>query len=50
MLAEVIQIKPLKPVVSESCKWHSAFESIAASNFKVACAWQRMVWRAIWGL
>lgn len=50
MLAEVIQIKPLKPVVSESCKWHSAFESIAASNLKIACAWQRMVWRAMWGL
>lgn len=50
MLAEVIQIKPLKPVVSESCKWHYAIESIAASNLKIACAWQRMLWRAVWGM
>lgn len=47
-LAEVIPIKPQRPAVSEACRWHEAFESIATSNLKIISAWQRMLWRAFW--
>lgn len=47
-LAEVIPLKPQRPAVSEACRWHEAIESVTASNLKIMCAWQRMVWRAFW--
>lgn len=48
MLAKVIPL-PVKPAVSESCRWHEAAESITASNLKILCAWQRMLFRFYWG-
>jgi len=46
----VLQLRPQRPAVAEACRWHEATESIAASNLKILCAWQRMLWRAWWGL
>lgn len=48
MQLNVIPIRPQQPAVSDACRWNEAIESIAESNFRVLCAWQRMVWRAIW--
>lgn len=42
--------KPAQPAVSQACRWHEATESVAASNLRILCAWQRMVLRAMWGL
>jgi len=50
MLAPVIPIRPQQPAVAQSLRWHEAIESVTASNIKIACAWQRMLWRAWWGL
>lgn len=50
MLSNVVTLHPAKPAVSESCRWHEAFESIAAGNLKIMCAWQRMLWRFYWGV
>ncbi len=50
MLCKVIPIKPQQPAVSEACRWHEAVESITASNLKIISAWQRMVFRSIWGI
>lgn len=50
MQLNVVPIRPPQPAVSEACRWHEAIESIAASNFRVICAWQRMVLRSIWGV
>lgn len=48
MLAKVIPL-PVQPAVFESCRWHEATESITASNLKIMCAWQRMLFRFWWG-
>jgi hypothetical protein len=50
MLSNVIRINPQQPAVAEACHWHEAFESVTQSNIKIACAWQRMLWRFAWGL
>lgn len=50
MLSNVVRLRPHQPAVSEACRWHEAVESVTASNLKIACAWQRMVWRFWWGL
>lgn len=50
MLAQVVPIRPQRPAVSQACRWHEVVESVAASNFRVICAWQRMLWRAFWGV
>lgn len=49
MLAKVIPF-PIKPAVSESCRWHEAGESITTSNLKIICAWQRILFRFWWGV
>ncbi|KAI5912313.1 hypothetical protein PA01_18970 [Azoarcus sp. PA01] len=48
MLAKVIPF-PVKPAVSQSCRWHEAVESVTSSNLRIACAWQRMLFRFWWG-
>lgn len=49
-LNNVVPIKPQRPIVSEACRWHEALESVASSNLKIIGAWQRMFWRAFWGM
>lgn len=46
----VLQLRPQRPAVAEACRWHEAAESVTASNLRIMCAWQRMFWRAWWGL
>lgn len=48
MLAQVIPLRPQRPAVSDACRWHETFEAVAAGNFRIWCAWQRMLWRAFW--
>lgn len=50
MLSNVVQIRPHQPPAREALRWHEAVESVTASNLKIMCAWQRMLWRAMWGL
>lgn len=49
-LSNVITLRPQRPAVSEALRWHEAIELVTASNIRIACAWQRMFWRAMWGL
>lgn len=50
MTLNVVPIKPQQPTVASTCRWHEAFESVFATNFRTLCAWQRTVWRAFWGM
>lgn len=50
MQSNVVRLKPQRAPVADACRWHEAIESVAQSNIKILCAWQRMVWRAMWGL
>lgn len=37
------------PPAHIACRWSDAAESIAASNLRLAFAWQRIILRAWWG-
>ena len=51
-MAVILQYRPrvAQPAVAESCRWHEALEQITASNLRLACAWQRTIWRFMWCL
>lgn len=42
--------RPRQTVAHELCDWHSAIEGVAAGNWRIMCAWQRVILRAMWGL
>lgn len=50
MLAKVIYLPLARPAVRRACEWHEAVESVTRSNIKIACAWQRMLFRFWWGV
>lgn len=50
MLAPIIPLRPQQKPISDACRWHEAFEGIFATNWRIACAWQRVIWRSIWRL
>lgn len=39
-----------RPALTHVCRWSEAAESIAASNVRLLCAWQRLSLRIVWGL
>lgn len=49
-MLNVVPIRPQQRPVHELCDWHAAFEGIAAGNWRIMCAWQRVILRAMWGL
>lgn len=49
-MGDVVSIRPQRPAVSLACRWHETFEIVTATNMRIACAWQRMLWRAFWGI
>lgn len=39
-----------RPALTHAWRWSEAAESIAASNIRLLCAWQRLGLRLVWGL
>lgn len=54
MTATVIQLDAYRaaarPVLAHAYRWSKAVESIATSNIRLLCAWQRLGLRIVWGL
>jgi hypothetical protein len=50
MHSKIIPLRAQQPAVSHACRWHEAIESVTASNLRLVCAWQRIVWRALWAV
>jgi len=47
---QVIRFRPRQAAAIELRRWRAACEQIAASNLRLACAWQRLAIRLLWGL
>lgn len=48
--AQILRFRPRHAAGNELCRWHAACEQITASNLRLACAWQRLAIRLMWGL
>lgn len=44
--ARILPFRAAQPAVSSACRWSSAIESVAATNLRIAFAWQRILLRA----